>query len=106
MSIGQTDEHYDAVFDFGIIHHVPKWREALFEVWRVLKPGGRFYVEEVFSSFINAFPWRQLFRHPREDRFATAEFAGALSAAGFRVIAVADWAGRFGWFIADKEPKE
>ena len=32
---------YDAVVDFGIIHHIPHWRAALAEIFRVLKPGGR-----------------------------------------------------------------
>ena len=38
------------MFDFGIIHHVPQWRRALAEVARVLKPGGRFYAEEVLRG--------------------------------------------------------
>ena len=33
---------YDAVFDFGIIHHIPNWQAAVKEVGRVLRPGGRF----------------------------------------------------------------
>ena len=40
--IDAPDDTYDAVFDFGIIHHVPDWRSALTEIHRVLKPGGRF----------------------------------------------------------------
>ena len=46
------DESFDAVFDFGIIHHVPHWRAALGEVHRVLKPDGRFYAEEVLGRFV------------------------------------------------------
>ena len=79
--VNQADAHYDAVFDFGIIHHVPSWRDAISEVWRVLKPGGRFYAEEVFDRFINGFPWRWLLKHPREDRFDAAGFSAALAAA-------------------------
>ena len=95
-SIHQADAHYDAVFDFGIIHHVPTWRDAISEVWRVLKPGGRFYAEEVFGRFINGFPWRRLLAHPREDRFDAAEFSAALAAAHFRVLKVAEWQGGSG----------
>lgn len=38
--IDAADATYDAVFDSGIIHHVPAWRNAFNEVVRVLKPGG------------------------------------------------------------------
>ena len=101
-SIRQSDAHYDAVFDFAILHHVPRWRSAIAEIWRVLKPGGRFYAEEAFAKFINGFPWRQLFEHPREDRFDAAEFNDELAAAGFRVVTMSQWAGAVGWFIAEK----
>jgi ubiquinone/menaquinone biosynthesis C-methylase UbiE len=42
-----ADATYDAVFDFGVLHHVVRWREALAEIHRVLKPRGRFYCEEI-----------------------------------------------------------
>jgi ubiquinone/menaquinone biosynthesis C-methylase UbiE len=51
-SIPADDAAYDAVFDFGIIHHVLSWRNAVAEVGRVLRPRGRFYAEEPFGSFI------------------------------------------------------
>src|SRR5439155_882243 len=40
-----ADATYDAVFDFAAIHHVPDWRAAVRELYRVLKPNGRAYVE-------------------------------------------------------------
>ena len=43
----EVEEHsYDAVFDFGIIHHVPAWQRAVAEVARVLKPEGRFFLKK------------------------------------------------------------
>lgn len=51
--IAAPDAAYDAVFDFGIIHHVPDWRAAVSEVRRVLKPGGRFFFEEVTRHALN-----------------------------------------------------
>lgn len=101
-AIPAPDDAYDAVFDFGIIHHVPDWRAALAEIHRVLKPGGRFYAEEILAKFINTFPWRQLLDHPREDRFTGAGFARGLEEAGFTVAATADLLGEFSWFIAVK----
>jgi len=78
-AISSADERYDAVFDFGIIHHIPRWRGALAEVRRVLKPGGRFYAEEVLSDFIHNPLVRRLLDHPLEDRFDAATFSSALA---------------------------
>jgi ubiquinone/menaquinone biosynthesis C-methylase UbiE len=100
--IAAEDNSYDAVFDFGIIHHVPMWRDALLEVRRVLKPGGRFYAEEVLAHFILNPVWRRLLDHPLEDRFDRDAFQSALGAAGFEVIAKRSLLGDFAWFIADK----
>ena len=51
------DSQFDSVFMFGGIHHVPD-RFALFsEVFRILRPGGRFYFREPVSDF---FLWRWL----------------------------------------------
>ena len=38
----------DAVFDFGIIHHIPDWKKCIKEVHRVLKPNGEFLIEDFF----------------------------------------------------------
>ena len=35
------DSMFDAIFDFGIIHHIPNWKDCLVELRRVLKSGGR-----------------------------------------------------------------
>ena len=47
-----TDDTYDAVFDFAVIHHIIDWRKAVKEVFRVLKPGGRFFADEVLAKTI------------------------------------------------------
>lgn len=93
---------YDAVFDFGIIHHVPDWRLALREVARVLKPGGRFYAEEVLAALIVHPIARRLFEHPREDRFDAATFRAALGEAGLAPLATAELSGAVAWFVASK----
>lgn len=101
-SIQADDNTYDAVFDFGIIHHVPAWRGALGEVRRVLKPGGRFYAEEVLARFILNPIARRMFDHPLEDRFDHRSFVRGLQTAGFEVRASRHLLDLFGWYVASK----
>lgn len=81
-----ADAALDAVFAFGVLHHVPDWRRALAEISRVLKPGGRYFLEEFYPTFYQRFPIRQLFKHPEEDRFHRADLHQGLKATGFTVI--------------------
>ena len=101
--IQAPDSAYDTVFDFGIIQHIPDWRKAIAEVFRVLKPGGRFYAEEVFRAFIFYPLWRRLLDHPLTDRFDHDEFKSSLRRVGFAVTADNSLWNAFGWYIADKE---
>ncbi len=100
--IDAPNASYDAVFDFGIIHHVPAWRDALTEIHRVLKPGGRFYCEEVLDRFILHPLWRRVLEHPLEDRFDQQGFESALRDAGFLLRRGVGLFQHFAWFIADK----
>ncbi|MGB5986667.1 MAG: class I SAM-dependent methyltransferase [Desulfobacterales bacterium] len=97
-----ADATYDAVFNFGVLHHVRRWREALAEIHRVLRPGGRFYCEEIQGSFITHPLVRRLLYHPQVDRFDRVEFAAALAQAGFQVLASDELFKLYLWFIADK----
>jgi len=100
--IEATDAIYDGVFDFGIIHHIPDWRAAIGEVFRVLRPGGRFYAEEVLRGFILHPLWRALLKHPQQDRYDHEEFKAALAQSGFTVLCDNQIWNSFGWYIADK----
>jgi ubiquinone/menaquinone biosynthesis C-methylase UbiE len=97
-----ADATYDVVFDFGTLHHVHDWQSALVEIHRVLKPGGRFYVEEITRQFIVHPVWRRLLDHPQENRFDRRELVDELYKAGFAVCRSRQFAGLFIWCVADK----
>lgn len=81
--IPAPDDSYDSVYDFALLHHVVDWRRAITEIRRVLRPGGRFFFEEVPGSSLASWPARVLLDHPSEDRFEAAEFMTELRSQGF-----------------------
>lgn len=80
------DNCLDAVFNFGILHHLEDWELGIKEVARVLKKGGTFYFEEIYSPLYANFLFRHILAHPRENRFKGAEFRAALLASGLRLL--------------------
>jgi len=66
--IDAADGSFDAVFIFGVLHHIPEWTEALCQISRVLKPGGVLLVEE-----------------PRY-RFNWNDFESGIGQAGFEIV--------------------
>ncbi len=90
------DGAFDAVVDFGSIHHVSDWRSAVAEVGRVLRPGGRFYFEEATSRALGRWVYRTFLDHP-QDRFSAEQFVGELGRHGISVPRTVEWF--FGDFI-------
>jgi ubiquinone/menaquinone biosynthesis C-methylase UbiE len=84
-AIDAADQSFDAVFDFGIIHHVPDWPAAVSEVRRVLKPGGRFFFEEVTSHALKRWSYKTFLEHPTKDRFSGPDFVAELERQEIRV---------------------
>jgi ubiquinone/menaquinone biosynthesis C-methylase UbiE len=76
------DASMDAVFDFGVLHHIPAWRKALGEIVRVLKPGGIFALEELYPGLYQNFLTRRFLLHPQGDRFTGHDFKKALKEEG------------------------
>ncbi len=84
-AIDAVEATYDAVFDFGIIHHVPVWQEAIQEVGRTLKPGGKFFFEEITRHALERWSLRTFLDHPTYNRFTADELVAAVEDAGIRV---------------------
>jgi ubiquinone/menaquinone biosynthesis C-methylase UbiE len=80
------DACVDAVFNFGIIHHLEDWEKGIREIARVLVKEGLFYFEEIYPPLYANFLFRHLVDHPTENRFHGAQFRAALSERGFRLV--------------------
>lgn len=80
---------FDAVIDFGVIHHVPYWKKAVEQIIRVVKPGGLLVLEdlsiETFNSPVGKLI-RKLFAHPYERMYKQADFVKYLKRCGIEVL--------------------
>ena len=75
----------DAVFGFGVLHHVVAWRSVLREIARVLKPGGVYFFEELYPGLYQNLITRHILLHPFDDRFSSPDLRQALARAGLRL---------------------
>ena len=85
MTLPYRDGVLDAVFGFGVLHHLPDWQGGLREIARVLKPGGIYFLEEFYPQFYQNFLARRIFLHPEHDRFYSHDLHKALAEVGFRL---------------------
>jgi ubiquinone/menaquinone biosynthesis C-methylase UbiE len=84
--LDEPDAGFDAVFVFGILHHVPAWRDAMRELARVLRPGGVLLIEELHGRYIELQDRYLGTSHPAAARFDWATFRAGLGAAGFEIV--------------------
>lgn len=90
-AIDAPDAGFNAVVDYGSLHHIPNWQKALEEIARVLKPGGVFYFEDLLKGLISLWPMRVLFDHPQATQYYGREFRAGLEAAGLSVLKWKQW---------------
>ena len=95
-AIDAPDASYGAVFDFGIVHHVPDWQQAIKEISRVLRPGGLFFFEEVTKQALDRWFYRMFLEHPTENRFTAGEFVTELERQAISV-----GSNQREWFLGD-----
>jgi ubiquinone/menaquinone biosynthesis C-methylase UbiE len=95
------DETKDIAVIFGILHHIPQWRTVIQECYRVLRQGGKLFVEEpdgrLMASGQRLFPET----HPKEAFFQLRELEENLEAKGFTVLE-RRWAFGLGFYCAQK----
>ncbi|MDI6802179.1 MAG: class I SAM-dependent methyltransferase [Thermodesulfovibrionales bacterium] len=90
ISLDEPDGRFDAVFSFGVIHHMEDWKRAIKEVSRVLRRGGEFFFEEPLLTFTQHFTKNSLLgiiaTHPEGGLFRYEEFIEEMMADGMEII--------------------
>jgi ubiquinone/menaquinone biosynthesis C-methylase UbiE len=94
---------FDAVVNFGIIHHVLDWRKCISEIARVLRSGGFFYFEEIYPPLYANFLLKRMLRHPTEDRFYEPQFLDCLRSNGLHLVDGVRTGSKFGIVGAAKK---
>jgi ubiquinone/menaquinone biosynthesis C-methylase UbiE len=92
----------DTVVIFGVIHHIENWRKVIAECWRVLRKGGRMFIEEPDGKFLKK--WDKIFKwdHPEEAIFTLNDVENEMKTNGFRIQQEKKGFG-FGAYAAVKE---
>ena len=83
------DKQFDAIFDFGIIHHIPNWKDCLTELKRILKPNGELILEDlsIYSFTIGIGKlWKILSSHPYDCMYTPKQFTEFMEESGFKII--------------------
>ncbi|KAA3619328.1 MAG: class I SAM-dependent methyltransferase [Calditrichaeota bacterium] len=83
------DDHFDIIFDFAIIHHIPNWQDCIHELARTAKDGAFLLLEELSIESFSGIPgglWKKILDHPYEKMFDFQELEDFLEATGFQIL--------------------
>jgi ubiquinone/menaquinone biosynthesis C-methylase UbiE len=97
------DASLDAVFGFGVLHHIPDWFGALSEVARVLKPAGLYFMEELYPGLYQNFLTKHFLLHPKENRFKSEDLKKALKQTNLSLLQAFELRGFWILGISTKE---
>ena len=97
------DNTFDAVFSFGVLHHLPEWQRGVATIHRVLKPNGVFYGLEFYAPLICNPVIRRLLVHPQHNRFTHTQLMNQLEQTKFTLPKAQNYGGLFGLFAAIKQ---
>lgn len=83
------DCYFDGVFDYGMIHHIPNWRDCVNNLKRVMKPSGKLILEdlsiETFAKNVGRI-WKSILDHPYDSMYTTEEFLEYLTENNFEIF--------------------
>lgn len=84
-----ANNNFAAIFDFGVIHHIPDWKNCLKELQRVLKKGGILFIFDVSIESFDGL-WGTITRiftsHPYESMYQKIDFTNFLKKLNLRII--------------------
>lgn len=83
--IALADGSVDMVLCHQVLHHMVQQRDALAEMYRVLRPGGLLFLAESCRCFIESSVVRALFRHPCEAQRSAADYLQLVRDVGFQL---------------------
>jgi len=83
------DNSLDGIFVFVVLHHIPNWKEALDEFYRVLKKGGQIFIEDTSLETFST-PFGRLIKiftdHPYGSMYKLHDFFEYFDKLGFKTI--------------------
>jgi len=79
-------ESFDAIFGFGVLHHLPDWQRGLEEIGRLLRPQGIYYIEELYPGLYQNIVTKRILLHPEENRFQSSDLKRAFDDAGLKLV--------------------
>jgi ubiquinone/menaquinone biosynthesis C-methylase UbiE len=79
------DSSKDDVIIFGALHHIPVWKKVVREARRVLKPGGRFFIDDPNQGFVVLAMKLMRMEHDEAGLFELRELEAELGACGMEV---------------------
>ncbi|MBV7314324.1 class I SAM-dependent methyltransferase [Shewanella sp. NIFS-20-20] len=100
--LGFQDNQFDLACNFAVFHHIPQWQKALAQVYRVLRPGGYFLMEDLYRAAICNPLSKRLFDHPQTNRFDHQSLLDELQSCGFEIVNQAHILNLSGMILAQK----